>query len=186
MKVSIEDIKKESFQMVKLEGYDKFSLRKLANNLSIKPSSLYNHINGIEDIYLFLIEDISLDIKNYLNDRFYSNPKEELIYLVNKYIDYSNVNKNLYEAYIKIPKNDVARKKSHSAYDMFKDVIKKFNIKKENRIHFLRILRSNLDGFIEVKNNGFMNEEKFLLSNTLDIMIDNLYKLLERLEKNEI
>ena len=186
MKITIDDIKKQSFKMIKEDGYSNFSLRKLAINLSIKPSSLYNHINGIEDIYYFLIEDISKDINDFLNETYYSNPKDELIYLVKRYIEYSNKNSNLYEAYIKIPKNDITRKKSHSAYDLFKKVINEFNITKENKIHFLRILRSNLDGFIEIKNNGFMNEKNFLVSDTLDIMIDNLYQLLERLESNEI
>ena len=44
-------ILKEARGLIEEKGLSQFSIRALANRLGMRPASLYNHIEGIEDIY---------------------------------------------------------------------------------------------------------------------------------------
>ena len=48
--LSYESIMKTAIKLVEQKGFNNFSLRELAAELQVQPSSLYNHIRGINEI----------------------------------------------------------------------------------------------------------------------------------------
>ena len=52
--ISRTDIMNMALELVIEKGYENFSVRELAAKLDIKPASLYNHIDGIEEINIYI------------------------------------------------------------------------------------------------------------------------------------
>lgn len=48
--ITYSEIMEKALKLVEEVGYEQFSLRELAAKLGVKPASLYNHIEGIEEI----------------------------------------------------------------------------------------------------------------------------------------
>ena len=48
--LNAEVIMEAAIELVEEKGYRNFSMRELAARLGVQPASLYNHVNGIEEV----------------------------------------------------------------------------------------------------------------------------------------
>lgn len=73
-RITYSEIMEKALELVEEVGYRQFSLRELAAKLGVKPSSLYNHVQGIEEINT----GIAIEAANRLNQKLQSVIEEAL------------------------------------------------------------------------------------------------------------
>lgn len=177
-------------ELVIERGYVSLGMRELASRLSVKPSSLYNHILGIEDVQLSVAEYAGDRLERALREATFGKRREEALRRgVVCYIDFAKEYFELYKALIYMPKRDDGRcmEVGRKTFSVFNEILHGFNIDENNCLHLLRMLRAFLHGFLELCENGFMahggqsREESFKFS--IEAFVEYLLALEERREE---
>ena len=75
--ITREMVLAESEKMIIKSGFEGFSLRTLSEKLGIKPASLYNHISGIDEIYVMLAEKAASMMRYELSRAVEGKPADE-------------------------------------------------------------------------------------------------------------
>lgn len=99
--LSYESIMKTAIKLVEQKGFNNFSLRELAAELQVQPSSLYNHIRGINEIQkavgLYGIHEMEKGLTEASRGR---SMEQALKKMALWYRDYAKNNPELYQAVI--------------------------------------------------------------------------------------
>ena len=157
--INREIIFEEAKSLIEEKGYDKFSLRELAIQLDVKPASLYSHIKGIEEINIAISEIAAKSMEEAIKKAVCGKTSDEaFVSGINAYRDFAMKNPELYKAFIHMPSlND--ERIMHTGFKSFLplvEIIKEYNLSKEDTLNYIRALRAMMHGFIELTNNGFM------------------------------
>ncbi len=178
----------ESRRMIDEKGYQKFSIRELASRLDVKPASLYNHIDGIEDIYRDLVETSSKRLSGKLTNAMKGKePDEAFISGARAYRKFAEQNRNLYEVLIsaRSSKDEATVKAGFNGFRPLFELIKSYGGDKRQTLHFIRAFRSVIHGFVEITHNGFMQRGPASKDETYEIIIAEYLKALKGLKKDE-
>ncbi|MFA9380094.1 MAG: TetR/AcrR family transcriptional regulator [Acetanaerobacterium sp.] len=144
--------------IVEEKGINGLSIQDLAAKLGVKPSSLYNHISGLADIRNGLakvsLQKLEETIRNVAVGRGGAQALEEMAFA---YRRFAKENPELYKAFIdsavlEDPNVDEA---AQSLARVVYRVLESYNLDHEEQIHFTRIFRSNLHGFVSLEAAGF-------------------------------
>lgn len=164
-------------------GLDNLSLKIIAEELNIKPPSLYNHISGLDDIKEKLMIYGWKQIENKMIDAAVGvSGYEALKNMCYAFYDYATNNKGVFSAMLWYNKYDNEEKNNSTTrlfHILFK-IMKSLNISDNNINHTIRTLRSFLEGYsLLVNNNAFGNplsiKESFDLS--LEIIMNGIKAL---------
>ena len=188
-----EEITKAASQMIAEVGYANFSLRDLAARLGVRPSSLYNHVNGIGEINVAVAVDASLQMNRRLEEATKDLPPEEAFLKgLAEYRAFASENPELYKALFRMPerKNDeeLLRRATLYAVRTLRLISLEFGLNEDSMIHFMRCLRSTLHGFVTLTAEGFLlrggvpRDESFTV---LSQMLLNLLKELSEKSRKE-
>ena len=143
----------EAVRAIEERGYSDLSLRDIAGRLGVKPASLYNHVKGIDDIYLGVMEEVSQRLVKHLEQAI-SDKDRDTAFLdsVVAYRSFAEENRSLYDAFVNIPKGDRAPYKSamFSSFAPIRRLIKSFDHTPEDLITAEIALISFLHGSIEM------------------------------------
>ena len=180
--INREIIFEEAKSLIEEKGYDKFSLRELAIQLDVKPASLYSHIKGIEEIAAKSMEEA---IKKAVCGK---TSDEAFVSGINAYRDFAMKNPELYKAFIHMPSlND--ERIMHTGFKSFLplvEIIKEYNLSKEDTLNYIRALRAMMHVFIELTNNGFMQRGNVSQDESYNEIIRGYLEVLkEKAEKKE-
>ena len=156
-----EEITRAASQMIAEVGYANFSLRDLAARLGVRPSSLYNHVEGIGEINLAVALDASLQMHNRIEAAIKDLPREEAFLKgLAEYRAFASENPEIYKALFHLPdqKNDadLLRRATLYAISPLRAVSLRFDLDEEDLIHFMRCVRSALHGFVSLTAEGFL------------------------------
>lgn len=168
-------------------GLENLSLKIIAEELNIKPPSLYNHISGLDDIKeKLMIYGWKQVEKNAIEAAVGVSGYEALKNSCYEFYNYAINNKGVFTAMLWYNKydNDEKENATTKLFDMLFKILKPLNISNDNINHIIRTLRSFLEGFsLLVNNNAFGNpvsiKESFDIS--LEIIINGI-KTLERVK----
>ncbi len=164
-------------------GLDNLSLKIIAEELNIKPPSLYNHISGLDDVKEKLMIYGWKQIENKMIDSAVGvSGYEALKNMCYAFYDYATNNKGIFSAMLWYNKYDNEEKNNSTTrlfHILFK-IMKSLNISDNNINHTIRTLRSFLEGYsLLVNNNAFGNplsiKESFDLS--LEIIMNGIKAL---------
>lgn len=158
-KIDLDTILQVSIKIADEEGIHAVTMATLAKKLTIRPPSLYNHIDGLPELrkklaivgftrlYIMMKEqtaDISGD--------------EAIIALSKAYVAFVRLHPGLYEATLLDAANQDSEVK-HAGEKIVSTVLEalgNYNLGEQESIHAVRALRSILHGFASIeKNNGF-------------------------------
>ena len=159
--ITKELIFKESEKMIELHGLESFSVRSLSLRLDIKPASLYNHIDGIDEIYNYLAKKASYMMTERLSQAIAGKERDEaFVEAAKAYRKFAENKREYYLLLIKIrsSKNETAGKQGYNCFKPVIDLIKSYGMSKRETLHFIRSFRSFLHGFVEITHNGFMQK----------------------------
>ena len=152
--------------MIEEAGYDSFSLRELAARLGVKPASLYNHLDGVEEITAAVALKAARELGAALRAATEGKEPDEAFFDgALAYRSFATEKPELYKAFIRTPllSDGKAKEAGRLSFAPMRKIIRSYGLSQTDFVRFHRSFRSVMHGFIELTNNGFMtfgNEEQ--------------------------
>lgn len=188
-----EAVVKAAIKLIEEKGCENFSMRLLADVLGIKTASLYNHVSGMEELYTG-VAMFSLRLqKQFLVESIKGRQKDEAVYaLADAYRRFAREHWELYRVIMGIPKvpNTVLKEAAAQIIDLIMQVLSGFTIDDTGRMHWQRILRSIMHGFISQEKAGYFShfdtdaDESYRIA--VRCYLDGLHEEEKRKKKSEI
>lgn len=170
-----EGVIQSAIELVAEEGYANLSICNLANRLGVKPASLYNHIDSLEDVAISVGNQAVI----LLNDRLHrdthgSTPEERLHAFANAYRAFFQENPELAVALTSAaryntPSVDLHRTIIDRAYN---DVLKEFGLSWQQIVHCRRTLKALLHGFCNQVSVQRYSHPLVWIDQSFDFMVD--------------
>jgi AcrR family transcriptional regulator len=112
------------------EGYESFSMRKLAKNIEYSPGSVYLHFKNKEELFECLVEESFARLLKTLlglrNGKEWQDPVEELKKGLRAYIDFGLRNPNDYRfAFMLRPPVEKRPYKVHRAFEALRNIVRR-------------------------------------------------------------
>lgn len=153
-------IVKAAIKVMEESGYKNFSMRLLADMLGIKTASLYNHVSGMEELYteiglyaLRLLKQIQMESID-------GKHKDEAVYaLADSYRFFAKEHRELYKVIMGIPKasNAILEEAASQIIVPIMQVLSDYDIEKSAKMHWQRVLRSIMHGFVSQEDAGYFS-----------------------------
>lgn len=138
-------------RLIEERGNQAFSLNELARHLEIKPASLYNHIQNIAELNDEIESRIARMLRRAELAAIQDKSGDSAIYaLCNAYRTFANEHMELYKVNIgrQVVKNDFEKVEKGEIIDPIFKVLADFQLTEDVQMHWHRILRATLHGFI--------------------------------------
>lgn len=132
-------------------GYKNFSVQKLAEKLNVKAASLYNHITNVDEINfemgLKTAEDL---VKAQLKAMEGKSRQEALWALALAFREFVFSRPESFKMIVVMPESIPARSRNYrlQIQEPIMQVLSLYDISEEQRMHWYRILRSTMHGFV--------------------------------------
>lgn len=147
------DVVQAALYCLEQEGENSLGINRVARELNIKPPSIYNHISSNEELRIAVAIEGWKKLYATLNsENLPKMEKEESIkVLLHTLRRFAHENKNLY---LVISSTTIEQTRpdfleiSTQFFELFNDILSKFEISQELQIHVIRWLRSMAHGFI--------------------------------------
>lgn len=139
------------------DGMEQLTLQKVSKALQVKPPSLFNHISGLPEIKSELTVLGVNQLMEYLTESVDPHSEENLWYQIAcGYRKFAHRHPGLYDAITNAP-DELSEKALEEINSPFLWVVKNLGIKDmkfEDQVHTVRIIRSMLHGFIDLEKSG--------------------------------
>lgn len=157
--------------LIERDGLESLTIQSLAQSLDVKAASLYNHIKGIDDVYIGLairtMEGMENMLRNAAVGRHGANALREM---AAAYRLFALQNPELYKVFIRSASlsspelKHIWREAAQAVYR----ILDAYELDDDGKVHFFRAFRSSLHGFISLESEGFFlgkadKEESFRL-----------------------
>ena len=147
-------------ELIEQDGVSTFSMRKLAEKLSVKTASLYAHIESMNALFT----EIGLAaLKNQRDCLLHAVGEKHgdaaVMALAESYQQFASEHAELYRFILQMPSGDDAILKEAAAMtaEPFMRVLADFHLTEEQRMHWQRVLRGSMHGFVSVKQAGYFS-----------------------------
>ena len=148
-------------QLVNNVGIENITLKMLADDLNIQPPSLYNHIQGLEDLKKELMVYGWLQTEEKIIEAVAGiGGYEALEVACRTFLEYATANPGVFNAMLWYNKFESVETQNATAklFSVAFKIASSLNISQENCVHLTRTFRSFLEGFaLLVNNNAFGN-----------------------------
>ena len=137
---------------------DHLTLHQLAERLGVKTPSLYNHVQGLKDLYAGLaalaMQRLGTMIGNAAIGKSHGDAIKSIAW---EYRKFAKAYPELYKAIIKSPElNDGEIKEAVNAIvQILYKVLEPYHYSEEDAFHMIRGLRSAIHGFVSLEEAGF-------------------------------
>lgn len=170
-------------ELMEQEGVQNFSMRKLADKLEVKTASLYAHIESMEALYTEVglsalksqMEELSAAIGEKRRD-------DAVTILAYSYRKFATEHEELYKIIMQIPagKNDILKEAAAMTAEPFMKVLNDYQLSQEQKMHWQRILRGMMHGFISEEKAGYFTHYPVAIDDSyksaVQCVIDGLHK----------
>ncbi|MBE6632315.1 MAG: TetR/AcrR family transcriptional regulator [Ruminococcaceae bacterium] len=168
-------------KLMEEKGYEEFSLRILADSLNVKTASLYNHISGMDE----LIANVGEYAVGALNEAQYKaiedlQKREAILALALAYRRYAKEHPEMYKVVMSLykTKKEIIERSAVPVPAPFMQVLGDYPLDEKEKMHWQRVLRSILHGFLSQDEAGYFchfpidENESYVLG--IDCFIDGL------------
>lgn len=155
-----EKVIKAAVNLIEQSGTIDFSMRALANSLDIKTASLYNHVQSIDTLLVDVCAyALKMQQKTELNAIEGKKGTEGIIALANTYRQFAKDHRELYRLIINTAATygDSLSEISHYIVEPFMMVLKDTTFTETQKIHWQRVLRGIVHGFVSQEDAGFFS-----------------------------
>lgn len=149
--VTKEKIIEAAKELIYEKGYKNFSVRELAEKLDIKAASLYKHINNIDEIRVEIGLNAIRELIEVQNEAIADKPRDEsLMALANAFRQLALKKPEDFKIIMALPEfnDERIRGMTLSLIDPIMQVLNRYQISQEQKMHWQRILRSTMYGFV--------------------------------------
>ena len=147
-----------AIQLIEEEGYSAFSMRELAKRLDVKAASLYNHVGSMDEV----LAEVGAYAIGALNQMQFSaiegvQKDAAIIALAMAYRKFAKERPALYEVIMSLHKTgkEVIEKTAHPITAPFMQVLSDYPLGSEQIMHWQRVLRSIIHGFLSQEEAGY-------------------------------
>lgn len=156
----------EAIELIRDKGNQAFSINELARRLEIKPASLYNHIQNIDDLTDEIGSRIAGMLRHVEADAIDGKKRDEaLLALCNAYHSFALENAELYKVNMgrQLVGRDFEKAKNGEIVDPMMKTLSEYNLDNDQKMHWHRILRAMLHGYVSQEFGGKFqrNEQTF-------------------------
>ena len=175
----------EAVRLIEETGYREFTMRDLAARLDVKASSLYNHIDGIEEVKsaigLKAIKMLNVALAEAVKDK---ERDEAVKSAARAYRAFAKEHPELYETIIEIPVSgdNLPFKECPYSLQPLAAVINEYPVSKEALISSFRYLMSAMRGFLELELSGFLKDKSIDIDISYNSMVEIHLEVLHALE----
>ncbi|MFC3418802.1 TetR/AcrR family transcriptional regulator [Salinicoccus hispanicus] len=189
-KLDTDLILEKATALVDAHGLDQLSLISLAQELHIKPPSLYNHVDGLQSLKQKLSLYGTEQLYAHLLPAAVGKTGDQAVHALSQaYIDFVKIHPGLYDAANRISK-PLDEKLEHAQTAIVKlvlQVLQEYELQEEAAIHTVRGLRSILHGFASLERTGGFQmsvdlDESF--SVTISTYLEGIHSMVEK-QKNK-
>lgn len=159
--ISRDIILAKAIELIERNENPAISMRELAEELEIKTPSLYNHVKSMNQLFI----DVSCYAAERLKQTQLAAIKEEhrddaLFALAAAYRNFAKEHKGLYKVTISIPtlQGDILTQTATAVAEPIFLVLSQYGLSEEQTIHWQRILRSIIHGFLTQEEAGFFRQ----------------------------
>lgn len=145
-------------ELAEEKGLESVSLLQVANRLGVKSPSLYNHLNGFQELSTGLAKLALAKLESAIRNAAVGRSKDDaLTAIAFAYRKFARENPELYKAILRFPdyRDSGVREAGHVVVRILYQVMEPYRYSKENTIHFVRGFRSALHGFVSLEEAGF-------------------------------
>lgn len=145
-------------ELAEERGLENVSLLQVAEKLGVKSPSLYNHLNGMQDISSGIAKLALSRLEDAIRNAAVGRSKEDaLLAIAFSYRKFAKANPELYKAILRFPDcHDAGTQEAgHAVVRILYQVMEPYSFSKEERLHFARAFRSALHGFVSLEAAGF-------------------------------
>lgn len=188
--LSKEKIVDTAIALIKENGYSNFSMRMLAVALDIKAASLYKHFKNFDDLL------IAVGLKIYENFNALQEQaiceartrQEAVMGLAMAYRKFAFGEPELYKVVRVLPKvaGQMLPELVHEWIKPMKHVMELYNIDEESRMHWQRIYRATITGFLSGEGAGLFVWMPVSSLKSYQLAIMNIIAALESLEREQL
>ena len=169
-----EIIVETSKRLIEENGVEAFSMRKLADRLGIKTASLYTHVESMEtlftDVGLSALKEQHSCLLNAIGER---RGDDAVKALSESYRRFSFEHPALYRLIMQMPSGDDAVLKEAAAMtaEPFMQVLGDYPISDERKMHWQRVLRGLMHGFVSEEQSGYFSHYPISIEESYQIAI---------------
>lgn len=184
-----EKIIDEAIYLIKERGYKEFSMRTLAEQLDVKPASMYNHFKSLEDVViavgLKIYERFNAVQEEAINNA--RTRKEAVMALALAYRQFAFENPELYKVIRVLPKlgGEQLTEIVQEWIKPMKQVMSLYHIDNEKQMHWQRIYRATITGFLSNEISGQFVWNPVSPEESYRLAIMNIIAALESMEREE-
>ena len=170
-------------EMIEKNGVQQFSMHKLAEKLGIKTASLYTHIESMKALFTEIGLAALNDQKNCLMNAIGENHADAAIEAIaNSYVQFAAEHMELYRFIMQMPSgsDEVLKEAAAMTAEPFMKVLDDYHISDISKMHWQRVLRGLMHGFISEEQSGYFSHypvpvnESYTLA--IHCVIDGLHK----------
>ena len=144
--------------LVEQKGLDQITLHELAGALGVKTASLYNHLQGMPELSARLTELALTRLMDALRGAMRGlTGMDAFRALGAAYRAFAREQPQLYKALIRLPQfEDTRLSELKSGFmHLFREVLAPYALSEEMQIHYSRMMRSALHGFVSLEAAGY-------------------------------
>lgn len=147
-------------KVIETDGYGNFSMRLLADKLDVKTASLYTHIESMEAL-IAGVGSLSLNLqRQYLTSAIEGKHRDDAVLAIaGAYRRFAMEHKELYRLIMQIPigTSDTLKEAAGIITEPIMAVLKDYHLSNERRLHWQRVLRAMMHGFISQEFYGYFS-----------------------------
>lgn len=139
-----------AIELIRDKGNQAFSINELARWLEIKPASLYNHIQSIDELINEVGSRIAAMLRSAESDAIEEKNRDEaLLALCNAYRAFAMKNAELYQINMgrQFVGHDFEKAKKGEIVDPIMKILSEYDLDDSQKMHWHRILRAMLHGY---------------------------------------
>ncbi len=169
--ISKEIIIMTAISLIEEKNHPFVTLGEVARRLEIKTPSLYNHIEGLEQLNREIIIYSANVLSDTENKYIKGKTGEDALYgIFYAYKEFMKNHEGLYRVIMNISKLEIteaARAADIISKPLF-TVLDSFGLGVEESVHYSRIIRSIINGFLVQKKAGFFTKSEICLDKSYD------------------
>lgn len=158
--LSREQVVAAAKELIGQFGWERFSMRRLAQVLGVKTASLYAHVESMEA----LLTDVGLlalrEQRAYQLAAIQGTCRDEAVMrLAEAYRGYAREHRELYRFIMKMPTgtDEALKQAAEMVVEPAVQVLDGYRLSDDQKMHWQRILRGLMHGFVSQEENGFFS-----------------------------
>ncbi|MDR1412786.1 MAG: WHG domain-containing protein [Actinomycetes bacterium] len=169
--------------LVEQGGLERLTISSLAEKLSVKPPSLYNHVSGIGEVTRQLADIVLSRMEDAVKTAAVGRSKEAAIRAIAiGYRKFALNHPELYRAFTTAPSIDVKERLSSLA-NTLRQVLAPFELAKRDETNFVRQFHASLHGFVALESAGFFQSVEVPVDDSFASLVDCQIRILKTIKE---